>query len=109
MAKSPSIRETRIAPRFIWASAIAAFVTLECIVIFAEFVRHSSKPWFFHFIYAPVMLSVPLSTALPLCRDLRKRLEAVNEIGLKDRISGALATLTLVTYVALSIAVFEFL
>jgi cation transport ATPase len=109
VTESLSIREVRIPPRFIWASAVAAFVIVECMVIFAEVTRHSSKPWFFHFVYAPVMLSVPLSTGWPLYRDLSKRLETNNEIDMKNRVSSAIATLTLVSYLALSIAVFEFM
>ena|SRR5258707_15413544 len=109
MTESLSTGEFRIAPRFIWASAVAAFVIVEGMVIFAEATRHSSKPWFFHFIYAPVMLSVPLCTGWPLYRDLSERLETHNEIGMKNRVSRALATLTLVCYLALSIAVFEFM
>jgi hypothetical protein len=93
----------------LWASAILAFVALECIVVYAEMTRHSSKPWFFHFLYLPVMLSIPLSTGWPLWRGLRKRLLAIDDIVMMDRISFALASMTLVSYLTLLIGIVDFL
>jgi peptidoglycan/LPS O-acetylase OafA/YrhL len=104
-----SMRDVRSGPDFLWASAIVAFVVLEFIVVYAEFTKHSSKPWLFHFLYLPVMLSIPLSTGWPLWRGLRKRLLATNDIVMMNRISFALATMTLVSYLTLLIGIGDFL
>jgi len=109
MKEISSTLEVRIPTKYLWVGAFLAFSLVECLVIYSELTRYSSRPWFFHFLYLPVMLSIPLSTGWPLWRGLRKGLLVTNDIVMMDRISSALATMTLVSYLTLLIGIGDFL
>jgi hypothetical protein len=109
MNELSSTAGARIPAKYLWAGAFLALLLVECLVIYVELTRHSSKPWFFQFVYAPIMVSIPFTTGWPLYRNLKRSLEVNNCEVLIDRISGALATLTLISYLALSICFLEFL
>lgn len=109
MKERSSTLRVRNPTKYLWVGAFLTFLMVECLVIYSELTRHSSKPWFFHFLYLPVMLSIPLSTGWPLWRRLRNGLLAANDIVMIDRISFALATMTLVSYLTLLIGIEDFL
>jgi hypothetical protein len=109
MKEISSTVAVRVPTKYLWVGAFLAFLLVECLVIYSELTRHSSKPWFFQFVYAPIMVSIPFTTGWPLYRDLKRSLEVTNCEVLANRVSGALATLTLVSYLAISICVLEVL
>jgi hypothetical protein len=99
----------RMPAKYLWACAFLAFVLVESLVIYMEVTRHSSKAWFFHYAYLPVMVSMPFTMGWPAYRGLKSSLEATNCEGLSNRVSAAFATLTLVSYLALLICLLQVL
>jgi len=69
MKEISSTLEVRIPTKYLWVGAFLAFSLVECLVIYSELTRYSSRPWFF----------LPTSHAFDTIIDRMAPLEGVEE------------------------------
>ncbi len=108
MKQPPSFR-TNWLVSLTWIAAVAVFMGVEVAVIAGQLSSRSEPIWSLHFSYLPIMVSLPLTTALPLSVQLNRRPEWAANEQLRNQVSYWLGLLTLIAYLTLWISIGRYL
>lgn len=87
----------------IWAGGLIAFASVEILVCYLQWVKSRGAILSFHFLYLPVMLSLPISTIFPLYVKLKSSVEFQHCPETVGRLSYLAAVSIIIAYVTLLI------